>query len=192
MAYRHVMREASGLFDDGATYSSRDVLGSLKGRRAALRLVPAPSALCVPPLNPREAATPYWTRVEVALAEAAPVGLTLEEREGLFAARVRSAWLDEASALADFEVRFHLAGPGAPGPLGSPEVRARLLREPRLRVRVVGEAKAEVEVTSSAAPSRVLAGGPLLLVEWPDISEGDDLERLVNLAIFLSRELDRA
>ena len=118
------MRQAAALFDDGATYSNRGVLGALGGRRAGLRLVRATRAHA--PLDAREAAIPYWTRVELTLDPPAPVGLALEEREGRDAALVRGEWLDGAFEPEDFATRFRVLGPKEA--LGSPETRARLLR----------------------------------------------------------------
>jgi hypothetical protein len=194
VAYLHVMRQASHLFDDGATYSNQGVLGALHGRRAGLRLVRATRAHA--PLEAGEVAMPYWTRVEVALDPAAPVGLTLEERAGPAAALVRGAWLDGALEPDDFAERFDLFGPGAPGPLGSTEARARLLRAPRLRVRVLARVEPDEQpdpygTLSSDGARAHLAGAPIVVVEWPDISEGEDLNRLVNLSTFLGQELTR-
>lgn len=192
MAYLHVMRQAAALFDDGATYSNRGVLGALAGRRAGLRLVRAARAHA--PLDAREAAIPYWTRAELALDASAPVGLALEEREGPDAAVVRGAWLDGTFEPDDFAERFRVFGPQEA--LGSPEARARLLGEPRLRVRVVSEVEPDERpdpygTLSSDEVRAHLAGAPLLVVEWPDISEGLDLERLVDLATFLGQALSR-
>jgi hypothetical protein len=204
MAYLHVLREASRLFDDGATFSHAGAVGTARGLAVAVRLRERGPGL---PGAERE---PWSTVVEVALAEPRLAGLTLAEREGAEAAHVRARWhegelepehfepcqrlederFEPCQRLEDerfepcqrlehqhLDVRFALEGLGAwaAGPSFAPS--------PALAARLLHH---------PALVARTIARGErgvVLEVEAPGLAEGEDMERQLELALALAEEL---
>ena len=183
MAYLHVLREAAGLLDDGATYSHRGALGQVAGTKVAVRLV----------YRGGTSAEPWWTRIEVALPRGAPLDLALDELDGPSAERVRATFADDEVDVSELEERFRCRSPWASA-FPSRSMRERLLRSPYVVARVV----ASVAPSDGADPQGTtdgtraaehLRGGPVLQVESPQILEATDLERLVALACDLAAEV---
>jgi hypothetical protein len=171
MAYLHVLREASRLFDDGATFSHACAVGTARGLAVAVRLRERGPGL---PGAERE---PWSTVVEVALAEPRLAGLTLAEREGAEAAHVRARWYEGELEPEHLDVRFALEGLGAwaagPSFAPSPALAARLLHHPALVARTIARGER----------------GVVLEVEAPGLAEGEDMERQLELALALAEEL---
>lgn len=183
MAYLHVLREAAGLLDDGATYSHRGALGRVAGMKVAVRLV----------YHGARSTEPWWTRVEVELPVGAPLDLAIDELDGPSAARVRATFASDEVDVSELEERFRCTSPW-PGTFPSRSVQERLVRTPYVAARVV-EAIAASDgadprgTTDGTGAARHLAGAPVLQVEGPGILEATDLESLLGLACALAAEV---
>ncbi|MFO0642036.1 MAG: hypothetical protein U0183_22620 [Polyangiaceae bacterium] len=183
MAYLHVLREAAGLLDAGATYSHRGALGRVAGTLVVVRLV----------YRGDRSAEPWWTRVEVALPTGAPLDLVIEERDGPVAERLRASFASGEVDVEELGARFRCLSPW-PGAFPSRSMRERLLRTPSVTVRAVAaispsDGADPQGTTDGTGASEHLRGAPVLQVESPEILEATDLEHLVALAYDLSAEV---
>ena len=183
MAYLHVLREAAGLLDDGATYSHRGALGQVAGTKVAVRLV----------YRGGTSTEPWWTRIEVALPRGAPLDLVIDELDGTSAARVRATFASDEVDVTELQERFRCISPWG-GAFPSQSTAERLLRSPYVVVRVV-QAIAPADgsdphgTTDGTGAARHLQGAPVLQVEAPDILEGTDLQSLLRLGCDLAAEV---
>lgn len=183
MAYLHVLREAAGLLDDGATYSHRGALGQVAGTKVAVRLA----------YHGGTSAEPWWTRIEVALPAGSPLDLAIDELDGPSAARVRATFASDEVDVSELGARFGCVSPWAGG-FPSRATAESLLRSPHVVVRVVAAiAPADGAdphgTTDGTGAARHLQGAPVLQVEGPGILESTDLESLLRLACDLAAEV---
>lgn len=172
MAFLHVLREASRLLDEGATYSHAGAVGTAEGWPVAVRLAQRADA----PAGAEP--TPWCTVVEVSLAGCALEGFSLCERDDHDAALVRADWVEGGLAPERFFERFTLVSPAE----GDRPARGAFSPSGALATRCL-------EHPPFSASTRAVAGGAVLEVVAPDFAEGEDLERQLALALHLAHAL---